>query len=221
MSNYSKADKKTQWFQDDFPGADMNLTEDTMVLVLHTTEGTSWPTYSGGATAPTYTGNPPLGKRFGKWRAHFPDEKSARALANTSGGVETNTLNAVQLELIGTCDPKHALRWNGLTAGKDYVYWPNANKRQLRWLARIIADLHVRHGLRLDAPRNFKPYPSSYGNNGVRLSFNGWLNVTGVIGHQHVPENTHGDPGNIDINYVLDHASVVANLRKSIKRKKK
>ncbi len=91
MSNYLNSDKTTQWFQDNYPGSDMNLTERTTVLVLHTTEGTNWPTYSGGATAPTYTGIPPLGIRKGQWRAHFPDEKSARALRNTSGGVETNT----------------------------------------------------------------------------------------------------------------------------------
>lgn len=220
MSNYSKADTKTQWFQDNFPGADMNLSEETMVLVLHTTEGTSWPSYSGGATAPNYTGMPPLGLQRGKWRAHFPDEKSSRALANKTGGVETNTLNAVQLELIGTCSPNHSSNWDGRYAGRDYVYWPNANDRQLRWLARIIADLHVRHGLRLDAPKVFKSYPSSYGTNGVRFSLNGWQNATGVVGHQHVPENTHGDPGNIRIDYVLDQAERIARLKKGLKKKK-
>lgn len=210
MSNYWRADTKTQWFQDDFPGADMNLKPENMVLVLHTTETTTFPSYSGGATAPNYTGLPPLGSRFGKWRAHFPDEKSSRALRNLPGGVETNTLNVVQVELIGTCDPKHRKSWNGegqLLAGKHYVYWPEASLRQLRWLGRLIANLNKRHGLRLSAPKIFRPYPGSYGtNNGVRLTFDEWRKVTGVIGHMHVPENSHGDPGNINITYVLDFA---------------
>lgn len=219
MSNYWRADTKTQWFQDDFPGADLNLTPETMVLVLHTTEGLSWPSYNGGSTAPNYTGMPPIGNRVGTWRAHFPDEKSSRALANLSGGVETNTLNAVQLELIGTCDPKNSKSWGGdstLIAGKDYVYWPQATSAQLRWLARIIANFNKRHGLKLVAPQKFIPYPGSYGNSHVRLTGTEWRNTVGVVGHQHVPENSHGDPGNIDIDYVL---KVAIRRRNRFKRR--
>lgn len=207
MSNYRKADTRAQWFQNRYPGGDMQLTAQTAVLTVHTTEGTTWPGYSGGAEAPNYTGLPPLGLRFGKWRAHFPDEKSSRALVNSYGGVETNTLNTIQVELIGTCDPAHAVRWGNLRAGKDYVYWPAATKAQLRWLARFVLDLNIRHGLQLVAPRPFKAYPSSYGTgNGVRLSGAAWQQTVGIVGHQHIPENVHGDPGNIDIGYVLDVA---------------
>lgn len=216
MSNYRAADAKTQWYQDNFPGSTLKLTPDTMVAVLHTTEGSTWPTYSGGATAPNYTGQPPLGKpnddnyRKGQWRAHFPDEKSARALRNDSGGVETNTLNAVQLELIGTCDPKNAKRWGGTSptriAGRDYVYWPDASEVQLMWVARILADFHRRHGLILTAPKRFIAYPGSYGATEVRMSVKEWLNSRGVVGHQHIPENDHGDPGNLDIVSILEKA---------------
>lgn len=216
MSTYRPADTKTQWFQDNFPGAKLNLKATTMVVVVHTTEGTDWPTYRGGATAPNYTGKPPLGTygtdsfHRGRWRAHFPDERSSRALQNLSGGVETNTLNAVQLELIGTCDPRNAKRWGGTSrtriAGRDYVYWPNANDRQLRWVARILADFHRRHGLVLSAPRKFIAYPASYGKNGVRLSGAQWKRTVGIVGHQHVPENVHGDPGNIDMDKILRFA---------------
>lgn len=210
MSNYRNSDKKTQWFQDDWPGADLDLSRGTMVVVLHTTEGTDWPDYEGGATAPNYTGKPPLGDVRGQWRAHFPDEKSSRALRNEAGGVNTNTLNCVQLELIGTCDPKNAKRWGGTSrtriAGRDYVYWPDADKRQLHWVSRILVDFKKRHGLRLRTGVQFKPYPASYGANGVRLSFAGWQNYVGVLGHQHVPENSHGDPGDIDIQEILRKA---------------
>jgi hypothetical protein len=219
MSTPRNADSRTQWFQDNFPGADLKLGPKTMVEVIHTTEGTTWPDYEGGATAPNLTGLPPLGDRRGQWRAHFPDEKSSRALRNEAGGVQTNTLNAHQIELIGTCDPRNAKRWGGSSrtriAGRDYVYWPDATERQLRWLARMLADLHIRHGLRLVAPARFLPYPASYGANGVRLSARQWSNITGVVGHQHVPENSHGDPGNIDMGFVLEFA------RKHVERRKK
>lgn len=217
MSNYAKADSSTQSFASKYPGSKLTLTRDTMVAVLHTTEGMTWPDYDGGSMAPNYTGLPPIGSSRGKWRAHFPDEMSSRALKNLSGGVETNTANAVQFELIGTCDPRHMKSWNGegrLFAGKDYVYWPKATARQKAWLAGILADMHKRHGLVLHAPKVFVPYPASYGiDNGVRLSFDEWHKVRGVIGHQHVPENTHGDPGNIDTDYVLKKARKIVRSK--------
>jgi hypothetical protein len=213
MTNYRAADSKTQWFQDNYPGATMDIKASNLVLVIHTTETTSWPDYEGGATAPNYTGQPPLNEPSddnfsrGSYRAHFPDEKSARALQNLPGGVETNTLNAIQLELIGSCDPKNAKRWGRTSttrlAGRDYVYWPEATPRQLRWVARFVADLNRRHGLRLVAPREFLAYPASYGDSPVRLRSDDWKRVTGVLGHQHVPENVHGDPGNLNVPEIL------------------
>jgi hypothetical protein len=203
MSHFRNATKE-QWYQDDYPGADMHLTHGTMVAALHTTEGMGWPSYRGGSIAPNYTGMPPIGFRRGHWRVHFPDEKSSRALENDPGGVETNTMNVVQFELIGTCDPAHEVSWGKLRAGRDYVYWPKANGRQRRWLARILADMHRRHGLNLHPQVEFKAYPLSYGSdNGVRLTFEQWHKFAGVLGHQHVPENVHGDPGNIAIRSIL------------------
>lgn len=206
MSNYSKANKSTQWFATRYPGSRLELSAATTVLVLHTTEGTSWPSYNSGATAPNYTGMPPGIKHRSGWRAHFPDEMSSRALRNLGGGVETNTLNAIQVELIGTCDPTHRKQWGKLRAGVDYVFWPDANDRQLAWLAELVADLHKRHGLALRAPLAFKPYPASYGANGVRMSGKQWRSFTGICGHQHVPENSHGDPGALPIDRVLAFA---------------
>ncbi len=208
MSTYSKANTTAQWFQDDYPGSVLNLTAETMVLVVHTTEGMTWPGYNGGATAPNYTGMPPLGSKAGSWRAHFPDERSSRALRNLSGGVATNTLNAVQVELIGTCDPAHAKTWGSKKAGVDYVYWPNANDAQLKWLAHFVADMRKRHGLRLVFP-TFKAYPGSYGATSTRFTFAEWRNFAGICGHQHVPENSHGDPGNIDMAKVVAFAKAI------------
>jgi hypothetical protein len=203
MSNYRPADTLSQWFQDDYPGADLNLTPDTMVVVLHTTEGFDWPGYEGGATAPNYTHKPSFHGGAGLWRAHFPDEKSSRALRNEAGGVETNTLNCVQVELIGTCDSSKRKRWGDKVAGRDYVYWPDATDDQLAEVAEFLADMNKRHGLKLVAPKQFISYPLSAGNSRVRMSMSEWRNAAGVVGHQHVPENTHGDPGDIDIDKIF------------------
>lgn len=196
MTNYPPADTKAQWFQDDYPGSSIRPN----VGVVHTTEGADWPGYGGGASAPTYTAKPkfgPLGNYAGlAWRAHFPDEKSARALQNDAGGVETNTLNAIQVELVGTCDPGTHHRW--VADGVDHIFWPDAPTAALEDLAEFVAWCHTAHGIPVHGPGSgWLPYPASYGASMVRFSFAQWTRYTGWCGHQHVPENDHGDPGNL------------------------
>lgn len=223
---FLKYDSKTQWFQDDFPGAALNLNSNTTVVILHTTESTSWPKYAGGATAPQVTLRAPQ-KHIsrGEARQHFPFNRSGRALRNKAGGVETNTLNAIQVELIGTCDPKHKKSWNGegkKFAGVDYIYWPEASDGQLKHVAKFLADMHNEFGLLLSAPREFLAYPGSYGeNHDNRLTGAEWRKSRGVYGHQHVPENSHGDPGNIDIDKILKFAKDLVNEKKAPVGKKK
>lgn len=200
MSNYSRADTKAQWFQDDYPGAVINPN----VVVVHTTEGTGYPSYGGGASAPHYTAMPDFKNKRLIWRAHFPDERSARALRNLSGGVETNTLNCVQVELIGTCDLATHRRWGSA----PHIYWPEAPDWALRDLGAFLADQHRRHGTKLQAPE-FLAYPASYGASRVRMTGSQWRGFYGVCGHQHVPENTHGDPGNIPMGKALAYAKGV------------
>lgn len=179
---YPGADHTAQWFHDDYPG-------DTMphpnVLVLHTTEGSSWPSYGGGGSAPTFTV-----KADGSVRQHFYANESARALKNAAGGVQTNTLNAVQIELVGTC-----------TKGGPGVYWPSATDAQLAGLAKLVKWLTSTYPIPLKStPKPWLSYPSSYGSTrGQRMNFIEWENFSGICGHQHVPENDHGDPGNFDV----------------------
>jgi hypothetical protein len=210
MTNYAIADSRTQWFAMEYPGSRMSLSVETAVAVLHTTETASWPGYRGGASAPHYTAMPDFLKKKLLWRAHFPDEMSSRALRNEAGGVETNTLNCVQVELIGTCDPTKRFSWNGMKAGADYIYWPTAPKWALDAVGAFLKDQHDRHGLVLSAP-DFQAYPASYGARGgtnkVRMTFAQWRNFVGVCGHQHVPENSHGDPGDIDIDAIIAAAA--------------
>ena len=51
MTTYARANTSAAWYQDNYPGADMNPN----CGVIHTTEGTALPGYSGGAEAPNYT----------------------------------------------------------------------------------------------------------------------------------------------------------------------
>lgn len=172
------------------------------IIVLHTTEGRAWPTYQGGAVAPHLTGCADVAGQRIEWRQHFPLDVSARALENDRGGVETNTQGAIQVELVGTCDPRTAAKWEA--AGYPHVYWPNAPKWALASLAATLRAVAGAYGVPLVSPVIWAPYPASYGDGAPqRLSGPAWVKFRGVCGHQHVPENAHGDPGALPMVRIL------------------
>lgn len=204
---YPGADTRTQDFTERFPGAPIRPN----VLVIHTTECTDWPGYLDGANAPHLTAKPVIGERRLAIRQHFPLTRSSRALRNEPGGVETNVLNCMQLELIGTCDPALRATWGSRRAGRDYLYWPSAPDWALREVAAIIAWMHEEWDLELQAPSLWPPYPESYGKHAAqRLTPAQWRQFYGVLGHMHVCENDHGDPGDLDITTILTYAEEIA-----------
>lgn len=166
---------------------------------LHTTEGGSWPSYGGGGYAPHSTIEPLPGKGI-EVREHIPFGQFAKAFENRSGGVETNTSGVLQFELIGTCDERQK--------GNLY-YWPDADDVVLEALADYLKPIMTGYGIPLRSTVTWKSYnkgqrPSSYGlDNGVRLTGSQWFNYRGILGHQHVPENSHGDPGDFPITKLL------------------
>lgn len=178
---------------------------------LHTTEGPTLYDYNSGAVAPTVTGVPDMARRKIVWHQHFDVDESARALVHAAGQPATNTANVFQIELVGTCDPDNATTWDlgrtTLRAGVDYVYWPAAPDwalAELAWLMRWLSD---NHGIPLTSGLTWEAYPASSGaGNGVRMSIAQWQRFTGWCGHQHVPENDHGDPGSLDIARVFAFA---------------
>jgi hypothetical protein len=175
------------------------------VGVLHTTEGTALPSYDSGASAPNFTAVPDFANKRLKWFQHFDFDVSSRALLNLAGGVETNTLNAVQVELVGTCDPETHKRWND--EKRQHVYWPIAPDWALLELAKFVRWAADNHGVKLASTVTWKAHPGSYGkSNGVRLTGAQWLAYYGWLGHQHVPENLHGDPGALPMAKVLAYA---------------
>jgi hypothetical protein len=179
------------------------------VGVMHTTEGTSLPSYSGGSVAPNFTALPDIKNKKLKWYQHFDFDRSSRALVNASGGVETNTLNVVQIELVGTCDPNHKTSWSGAKAGTDYIYWPDAPDWLLQEVAKFVKWAHDNHNVKLEQWPQSKwlAYPNSYGSShGQRMTNGQWTDFYGWCGHQHVPEQDHGDPGNLRMDKILAFA---------------
>ncbi len=194
--------------------------------VVHTTEGMTLPTYADssgrkGAMAPTVTGVPDIAAQKIKWFQHYDVDESARALVNKLGGVLTNTANAFQVELVGTCDASKATSWGKSVAGKNYLYWPAAPEWALKEVAWLVKWLNVNHKIPLTCVKQWLAYgkdtrrpgvvPASYGANPYRMTFAQWQAFTGWCGHQHVPENDHGDPGSMNFLRVIDLAKGTAS----------
>ncbi|MFJ4515186.1 N-acetylmuramoyl-L-alanine amidase [Streptomyces sp. NPDC088816] len=202
-----------------FSGSDMEVN----CGVAHTTEGRTVPSYADsqgrrGANAPTVTGLPDTKAKKIRWHQHYDVDESARALVNKLGGVETNTANAFQMELVGTCDPKTRDAWvrAGYKQNVDFIYWPEAPDWALAEVAWLVRWLNQNHGIPLTCVKDWLAYgqdprrpgvtPASYGASPARMTFAQWNAFKGWCGHQHVPENEHGDPGSMDFARVIQLA---------------
>src|SRR5690606_3658218 len=69
---------------------------------------------------------------------------------------------------------------------------------------RLMAEIEARTRIPHRCGVEFRPYPQSYGLKArQRMSGDQWETYRGWCGHQHVPENDHGDPGAVDIANLL------------------
>jgi len=177
---------KALWIGDGQSGG--SYTSGPYKVVLHTTETRGIPGYNDGRYAPHMTYSP----RSRTFYQHTEFTVAARALKNGAGGVQTNRDSALQLEIICYSNKSMAERVNGLPVNRlshdnlddirDFILWTGVD---LSWPGRKAL---------------------SYGQanaTGFRLSGPAWDNYSAVCGHQHVPENTHWDPGDFDWDYLI------------------
>lgn len=190
------------WYQTKYGGDSM----ESNVVVWHSTEGTSLPSYDGGSMAPNFTAVPDFAAKKLVWYQHFDFDTSSRALVH-SGAVATNTLNVCQVEIVGTCDPAAHTKWT--QAGYPHLYMAALPDWVVRDLGAFAKWAHDSHGVPLSSGLTFKAYPGSYGTgNGVRMTDSQWLSFKGHCGHEHVPSgNVHGDPGAFPMAAILAAAS--------------
>lgn len=144
---------------------------------LHSTETSGYPGY-GGWTINPHMDIMPIPNRGIAGRQFIPLEYASFALRHTDNQ-QTNRDNVVQLELIGTC----------VKGGPGY-YWPDADDA-------VLLDLHNKVikpcsdilKIPLKALKFAPPDQATRLTNAQFDSYSGWL------GHEHVPQNTHVDPG--------------------------
>lgn len=150
---------------------------------LHSTEGSTWPTYDGWTIMPHATIMPHPNLRV-EVRQHLPFSQASFALRHTRAQ-PTNGDYVFQFELIGTCDP---------AGPRGAYYWPGADDAVLLDLWRkVIKPLGDAYLIPFRAGRAFLRYPDRAGSN--RMTDAEFDTYSGWHGHQHVPQNDHGDPG--------------------------
>lgn len=184
---YPKANRTAQDFSDNFLGS--LIVPDK--VVWHTTETGGYPAYGGGATAPHCTYHADIHD----WRQHFPANRSSRALRNEAGGVQTNTEDALQVEIVAYSDERLAAQRGHLPVSEldsqalddlaDFSRWANRE-----WGVPLVVDAGWLYS-------NFNAPPMSHA---------AWRAFRGHTGHNRVPENTHWDPARLDIDEVIRRA---------------
>lgn len=164
--------------------------------VIHSTEGAS---YAGARGAYGATGNFPHftasfeTSKFEIWQ-HLPLTSYATALVHPTNGPETNRLACIQIEVVGFAEQSPG--------------WPIGLLDGLRtWMEWIEAQT----GVQALSPQ-FLPYPMSAGQTLARMSATEWMAFHGWCGHEHVPGNTHGDPGALNMAYLLTRSPAVPAL---------
>ena len=171
-------------------------------IVIHTTETAGLPGYREGSVAPHFTigvGDPGSMPREQRGRVriwqHISLDRTASALRHNPGTIETNHMGAhcVQIECITYIGDQDKA---GIVGNKGK--FPKALSKALAGLIdEIVATLD-------DININLHPDTwSSSGSYGVtakqRLTEAEWERFNGICGHEHVPNNTHWDPGAFDI----------------------
>lgn len=151
--------------------------------VLHTTEGT---TFAGARSAFVTNNSWPHftvtieGDRFHVYQ-HLSTSVSARSLEHRPGTVETNHQSAIQIEIVGYAAQS-----------------PGFSQAYLDGIARLMRWIETDSGVTRTSGVAFVAPGSE-----TRLTDAQWLAYAGWCGHQHVPNNSHEDPGAIDIAHLL------------------
>lgn len=172
----------------------------TWKLGLHTTEGFSiagaeaayrnggyWPHITVGVTD------------FDDWKfgvhQHFPFWSRSTTFADGSGGIRTNRDYVIQVEIVGTCDDSWKTKQGGKYKKLHVDHWPDD---YARYVAGVLKAIMQHRPIPNRTSVTWARYPASYGQGAKqRLSTAAYDGYSGILGHQHVPENTHGDPGNL------------------------
>lgn len=181
------------------PGNDAGSMNDdgSRKLLLHSTEGSTIEgaigAYRKNNSWPTLT----VDCRRRRVVRHLPDTVAARSLQNRPGGADQTNRDGsvhIQIEIVGFVNNRDGSMFS---SREDYL-----------WFGReVVGPLCRRNRIPIQSSVRWVAYDASYGLNAPqRLSVAAWDAYSGILGHQHAPDNSHGDPGDIDIALILSAA---------------
>lgn len=152
------------------------------VIVLHTTETDNRASYSG--TEPHFEIDDD-----GSILQYISLARTAKALYNLPGGVETNRRRGriIQWELVN-----RAGKIAGITDAQL-----NGLAQSMRWV-----DTQLPFD-KVAPPQGWFGSEAASDDADSRFTFPAWEDFGGICGHQHVPENDHWDPGRFPIDRLL------------------
>lgn len=172
-----------------------SYTSGPLKLVIHTTETRTIPGYKDGWVAPHFTYFP-AGRYFVQ---HTSCEVAARALLNLPGGPQTNRDSAIQLEIVCYSAKNIGDIVGGLWVG-------HLDDDHLRDIAKLVRWVRDEFAIPTVWPGRQALSYAAANASGFRLAPSVWDSFAGVLGHQHVPENTHWDPGALNWARLLQFA---------------
>jgi hypothetical protein len=117
---------------------------------------------------------------------HLPLDVGGYALVDVAGGIRPNRAGSrvIQFEQIG-----HAAQIDAEMSDDDW-----------RWMGDWLRQLCAESGVPFSFITPWVTYPASYGlSAGQRMTGAQFAAYSGICGHQHVAENEHGDPGEINL----------------------
>lgn len=144
-------------------------------LIWHTTEGAGmdamWRVLRDKDAAPHFLIDP--GGGYAPVYQCIPLNMAARALEHPAGTPETNRANCIQVEIVDFA--------------KNAKDWGHVIYRDLGALAALIDH-------RFNIRRGYRPFTVP----AKKVTPAGFVRATGHMGHSHVPNNSHWDPGRMN-----------------------
>lgn len=149
-------------------------------IIWHTTEGSG---FDGADSTLRTNGDEPhflLDTHTGKCIQYIGLSQFGKALRHPGGTPETNRAGCIQVELVGFA--------------RETPKWTTAQLKKVAALACLIEH-------RVNVPRHAR---GKFAPGAARLSARVFPDAAGHLGHMHVPNNDHVDPGALNIEKVFD-----------------
>jgi hypothetical protein len=165
-------------------------------FLVHTTEGSTlesaFDTVKAKRSSPHFILEVKDGRR--RLVQCIPIDRAARGLEHPGGTPETNHANCIQVEVVGFTEFKKAKQLGHLE-----LWVPNWSQDVYKFLHLLMVWTHDHFAVPMRADHPFIGQPGY-----ARLSGQAFVDAVGLVGHCHVANNDHTDPGPLQTSFVIN-----------------